>query len=123
MSEYGYVDHQKLLTDLKRGDERAIAWAYRHKFSDQVGRFILTHQMAEAGVGAIRGPGIDHGDSRYFDGRCDHALHLLNLAGFDSMSAAHAVAADILEGQDHDGHHADDGADPGTGPGAGPGPE
>ncbi|MNN98432.1 hypothetical protein D3C81_2178240 [compost metagenome] len=78
--------------------------------------------MAEAGVGQIRGPGMDHGDSRYHDGRADHALLLLNLAGFDQMSAAHAVAADILEGQDHDGHHQhgnDGNDDHGRGPVAG----
>lgn len=111
MTEYGFVDHAKLLTDLKRGDPAAIAWAYRSKFSDQVGRFILTHQMAEAGVGHIRGAGMDHADSRYHDGRNDHALHILNLAGFDEMSAAHAVTANFLEGQTHDGHdqHGNDG--------------
>lgn len=121
MSDYAFIDHGKLLTDLKRGDEAAIIWAYRSKFSDQVGRFILTHQMAEAGVGQIRGPGMDHGDSRYHDGRADHALLLLNLAGFDQMSAAHAVAANILEGQDHE--RSEPQSDAGTSTEPGPGPE
>src|SRR5690606_29377489 len=106
---YKYVDHARLVADLKADDGGAIAWAYGQVFSSQVGRLVLTHQLAEAGVGSPRGPGMSAEDSRYHDGRADHALALLNLAGFGAMSAAHAVAADVLEGQDHDRH--DDGAD------------
>ncbi|WP_312782015.1 hypothetical protein [Brevundimonas sp.] len=101
---YVFVDHARLVTDLKAEDGRAVAWAYAQVFSSQVGRLVLTHQLAEAGVGSPRGPGMSAEDSRYHDGRADHALTLLNLAGFGAMSAAHAVAADVLEGQDHDGH-------------------
>jgi hypothetical protein len=117
MSEqpYVFVDHARLVSDLKAGDPRALAWAYREKFSDQLGRLILTHQLAEAGVGAVRGPGLSALDARYHDGRADHALHLLNLAGYGAMSIAHAVAADILEGRDHDGHDHDDGTGAGSG--------
>lgn len=94
------ADHERLVADLERDDPEAIAWAYAHVFAGPVGKLILTHQLAEAGVGLIRGPDMDPAEARYHDGRADHALRLLNLAGFGRMSAAHAVAANILEGQD-----------------------
>ncbi|MBX9707220.1 MAG: hypothetical protein K2X61_04720 [Caulobacteraceae bacterium] len=98
------ADHARLVADLEADDPEAIAWAYRRVFSGPVGKLILTHQLAEAGVGAIRGVNLTAEESRYHDGRADHALRVLTLAGYGRMSAAHAVAADILEGQDHDGH-------------------
>jgi hypothetical protein len=106
---YAFVDHARLVGDLKRDDPRAIAYAYAQVFGSQLGRLVLTHQLAEAGVGKVRGPGLSPEDSRYHDGRADQALQLLNRAGFGDVSAAHAVAADILEGQDHDRHDADGG--------------
>ena len=113
--DYAYVDHARLVSDLKAEDGRAVAWAYASVFSSQVGRLVLTHQLAEAGVGTIRGPGLSAEDSRYHDGRADHAQHLCNLAGFGRMSVAHAVTADILEGRDNDGQHTDTGNDSASG--------
>jgi hypothetical protein len=114
---YDFVDHARLVADLEADDAEAIGWAYRHVFASAVGRLILTHQLATAGVGQLRGPQLDPAESRYHDGRADHALTLLTLAGFGRMSAAHAVAADILEGQNDDRSDAD------TDPGAFSGPD
>jgi hypothetical protein len=110
------ADHARLVADLEADDPEAIAWAYRRVFSGPVGKLILTHQLAEAGVGAFRGVNLTAEDSRYHDGRADHALRLLTLAGYGRMSAAHAVAADILEGQDH-------GPEPQSRPGTFSGPD
>ena len=102
---YAFTDHAALIRDLEADDQRAVAYAYARVFSSPMGQLILTHQLAEAGVGTPRGPGLTAEASRYHDGRADHALRLLNLAGFGRMSAAHAVAADVLEGQEHDRTH------------------
>lgn len=99
---YAYVDHEKLVRDLKAGDQAAVARAYHDLFSSQLGRLVLTHQLAMAGVGHVRGVAIPPHESRYHDGKADHALSILNMAGFGAMSAAHAVTADILEGKDHE---------------------
>lgn len=99
-SPYAYVDHVKLVADLQADDPAAITWAYRKVFGDQIGRLVLTHQLAEAGVGSPRRTDMSAIERADHDGAARHALHLLNLAGFGPMSAAHAVAADRLEGQD-----------------------
>lgn len=111
---YSYIDHARLVADLKAEDGRAVAWAYAQVFSSQVGRLVLTHQLAEAGVGSPRPPEMTALERASYDGEARHALRLLNLAGFGAMSVAHAVAADTLEGQDHDRHddrHDDHGSD------------
>ena len=120
---YQYVDHAKLMADLEADDGKAVAWAYSHVFKGDLGKLVLTHQLAEAGVGMIRGAELPGEEARYHDGRADHALKLLTLAGYGRMSAALAVAADILqEGQqDHDGHDANDGPDRFGGPDLNPG--
>lgn len=85
---------------------------YREVFCTEAGRRVLVHQLAEAGVGKMRGPELTFAQGRYEDGRADQALHLLNLAGFGAMSAAMAVAEHVLEGQDN-GNHSSDGRDDG----------
>lgn len=105
---YSYIDHARLVADLKAEDGRAVAYAYAQVFSSQVGRLVLTHQLAEAGVGSPRPPEMTALERASYDGEARHALRLLNLAGFGAMSVAHAVAADTLEGQDHDRHDHDD---------------
>ncbi|MBO9502519.1 hypothetical protein [Brevundimonas sp. A19_0] len=86
---------------------------YREVFRTDAGRRVLVHQLAEAGVGSLRGPDMTPERGRYQDGRADQALHLLNMAGFGAMSAAMAVAEDMLEGQDNDGHQSSVGRDDG----------
>lgn len=104
---YHYVDHAKLLADLRAEDGAAVAWAYRQVFGSETGRLVLTHQLALAGVGTAREPSMTALERADHDGAARHALNILNLAGFDRMSAAHAIAADVLEGQNHDRHDAD----------------
>lgn len=106
---YGYVDHARLVSDLKDDDPRAILYAYAQVFNSQVGRLVLSHQLAEAGVGSQRGPDLTPAQGRYHDGRADHAQRILEMAGYGRMSVAHLVAADSLEGQDHDRHDTEHG--------------
>ena len=106
---------------LEAADVPAIERDYREVFRTEAGRRVLIHQLAEAGVGAQRGPDMTLERGRYQDGRADQALHLLNMAGFSAMSAATAVAEHVLEGQDNDGHQSGGGSDDGHGHGLGGG--
>lgn len=98
---YQFTDHERLVADLQAEDGQAVAWAYAKVFAGPVGQLILTHQLAEAGVGSPRDPKMTALERADHDGAARHALRLLTLAGYGRMSAAHAIAADVLEGQDH----------------------
>lgn len=107
--EYDFVDHARLMDDLKADDQRAVAYAYRKVFGGALGRLVLTHQLADAGVGQWREPKMGALERAHYDGEAAHALRMLDHAGFGSLSAAHLIAANSLEGQDHDGRNGNDG--------------
>lgn len=122
MAGYQFTDHARLVADLKADDGEAVAYAYAQAFAGPVGQLVLTHQLAEAGVGSPRDPKMTALERADHDGAARHALRLLTLAGYGRMSAAHAIAADVLEGQDHERHTQ---SSPGShaGPFSGPDPE
>jgi len=106
---YAFTDHARLVEDLKAEDGAALAYAYGRVFAGPLGQLILTHQLAEAGVGSPRDPKMTALERADHDGAARHALRILEMAGYGRMSAAHLVAADTLEGQEDDGHDTDDG--------------
>lgn len=130
MSRYQFTDHARLLADLKADNGEAVAYAYASLFDSAVGKLVLSHQLAMAGVGTARDPRMTALERADHDGAARHALTILEMAGYGRMSAAHLVAADALEGQDHDGHDTErrrssgfSGSDDGTGLGADLGPD
>lgn len=89
-------DAARLIADVRRGTPEAVAEAYKMTFGHPFGRFVLAHFAAACGVGGKLGVG----DLKYHAGRHDAAVELINLAGFDQISAVVAVMTDNLEGSD-----------------------
>lgn len=107
--DYAFVDHERLLADLQADDQAAVAYAYRQLFSGPMGRLVLTHQLHMAGVGQWRDRGMNALERAHLDGAAEQALRILDNAGFGPMSAAHLIAANTLEGQDHERSSGHDG--------------
>jgi hypothetical protein len=83
-------DYEALTAQLRKGDQTAIAQAYKTIFDSELGRFVLAHHLLECGVGRRYGNEASDAQLRYARGMEDAALDLAELAGFDP--AMHAVA-------------------------------
>jgi hypothetical protein len=118
MADYRFTDHARLVADLKAENGEAVAYAYATLFNGPLGQLVLSHQLALAGVGTPRDPRMSALERADHDGAARHALTLLEMAGYGRMSAAHLVAADALEGQDHDRPDRNPDADTFSGPDA-----
>ncbi|WP_217433771.1 hypothetical protein [Caulobacter sp. S45] len=103
------VDNARLLADLRALNPVAIAQAYRMTFGGQVGRFVLTHWMADCGVGRAQGPGVSAEDRTYLAGRHDAAIDLMSSAGFDQPSAVLATLTEQLGDMDNERYAPDTG--------------
>lgn len=93
-------DAHALLAAMRADDDEEIRRAYRRVFASPEGRLILAHQAQMAGVGSIRPPGLNSDNRAELDGQANHALRILDLAGFDAASAAVMVMTDTLEGRE-----------------------
>lgn len=91
-------DAARLIADLRAGDEAAVRRAYLATFGTDLGRLVLTHHMAECGVGNPLGPK----KLKYAAGMHDGALKLAAMAGFDQSAINVAVISDNLEGRTDD---------------------
>lgn len=91
-------DAARLIADVRRGDETALAQAYKHTFGNALGRLVLAHHLVECGVGnALGAEGL-----KYAAGKHDGALQLASRAGFDQAAVAVAVLTDELEERSDD---------------------
>lgn len=102
-------DWAAIIEQMRRGDAEAERMAYRRTFGGPVGRMVLAHILAKAGVGAQRGRGVDAEGRAYADGLADGALQIAERVGFDQFSAVVTVMTDTMEGQTHE--HPMDGLD------------
>lgn len=94
-------DPEALAARLRAKDEGALAQAYRICFGGEVGRYVLAHILAEAGIGQVRGPDMGGEARAFWDGRMATAITIMNRAGADEASAAVTVLSesDKLEGR------------------------
>lgn len=95
-------DPEGLAARLAVQDPEALGEAYRLVFTGEIGRFVLAHILADAGVGQPRGPEMGARERMYQDGRQDQALQIMNRAGFEQRSAVVAVLdeSNQLKGRD-----------------------
>ena len=93
-------DALALIANLREGDPEAISRAYRAVFGSELGRQVLTHIAAEAGVGRRHGGDTDLYSVGYHQGGHDVALEILARAGFDQASLVSMVLSGQLEGRD-----------------------
>lgn len=109
-------DVHAVLAALRRNDADALTQAYRVVFTGELGRLVLAHIAAEAGVGRRFGGGSSAVEIAYHQGGHDVGLEILERAGFDPASAVLMTMTGSLEGREDErssypaGHAA--GADP-----------
>ena len=82
--------------------EALIAQAYARVFNNELGRLVLAHHLAECGVGAIRGPGLNLEQRAYMDGAADAAIKLSVFAHYDDADRAVMILTDELKGPTDD---------------------
>jgi hypothetical protein len=95
-------DAAALIAELRRGDEDAMARAYRYTFGGELGRRVLAHFLHQCGVGRVMKLGESARHDAYAAGQHDAGLALAQMAGFDQASIAVAVLSDNLEGNTDD---------------------
>lgn len=95
-------DRARLIADVRKNDQEAIAKAYAETFQNELGRLVLAHFLVQCGVGAVRGQAETAAQLRYQTGRHDAALELALAAGFDAASVAVGVMTGDLEGTTDD---------------------
>lgn len=91
-------DSARLIAEVRRGDEAAVAEAYRVTFGNQLGRIVLLHALATIGrVGHPRDrERIEQ--ANFMNGRASAVLEIAGLAGFDPVAIAAAGLTQTLEG-------------------------
>ena len=101
-------DSARLIAEVRRGDEGAIAEAYRLTFGTALGRIVLLHALASIGeVGKPRMAETQE-QSNHTNGRGFAVLEIARLAGFDHVAISAAGLTQALEGASYDrgyGHH------------------
>jgi hypothetical protein len=102
MSQAAPFDAARLIADVRKGDQEALARAYKATFDHALGRLVLADFLASHGVGRPYGAGASVGELRYACGQQDAALELARRAGFDAASIAVATMTDQLEGTTDD---------------------
>lgn len=111
------ADTHAILAALRSEEPGAMTQAYRQVFGGELGRLVLAHILAEAGVGRRFGGELTAQALAYHQGGHDVALEILDRAGFDPASAALLTITGSLEGRDDErsaqpGGYTDTDADP-----------
>lgn len=89
-----------VLADLRRGNEDALAQAYRIVFGTELGRLVLAHILAEAGIGRTFGSALTRDQMAYHQGAHDEGCRIRDRAGFDPASTVLLTMTGSLEGRD-----------------------
>lgn len=92
------IDTARLIFELRRGNEAAIAQAYRSTFANDLGRLVLAHHLMTMGVGNIIDIHATDGELYAAVGRHNAAIELAQAAGFTEAAIAVASLTDDLQG-------------------------
>lgn len=98
MSEPPAFDVHALIARVRAGDDAARKEAFQRVFGNELGRVVLAHIAADAGVGGRFGGVADLYSLGYHQGGHDLALELIEDAGFDQASVIAMVMTGQLEG-------------------------
>lgn len=97
-------DAEGLIARLRAQEPEALQAAYRIAFGGEVGRYVMAHILADAGLARHRGRDLGGEARAYIDGGVDRALAIMKLAGFDEADAAVTTLSmsDQMEGRNHE---------------------
>lgn len=105
-------DSARLIAEVRRGNDDAIAEAYRVTFGTALGRVVLLHALATLGqIGQPRQAETPE-QSNHTNGRGFVVLEMARLAGFDHVAISAAGLTQTLEGAHYERSHAYPDADP-----------
>ena len=96
-------DATRLAAEIRAGDAFALAQAFRHVFTGELGRLVLAAHARDCFVAQQIGPGQSADDLQYRAGLHDGALKLAQAAGYDQAALITTILANpIQEPEDHD---------------------
>lgn len=105
-------DSARLIAEVRRGDETAIAEAYRITFGTALGRVVLLHSLATIGLVGQPRTAETPEQSNHTNGRGFAVLEQARLAGFDHVAISAAGLTQTLEGAHYERSHPYPDADP-----------
>jgi hypothetical protein len=97
-------DPEGLIARLRAEEPEALQAAYRIAFGGEIGRYVMAHILADAGLARHRGWEPSGERRAYHDGGVDRALAIMKLAGFDQYDAAVTTLSmsDQMQGREHE---------------------
>jgi hypothetical protein len=98
-------DSARLIAEVRRGNEDAIAEAYRVTYGTALGRVVLLHALATIGLIGQPRAAETQDQSNHTNGRGWAVLEMARLAGFDHVAISAAGLTQTLEGAHYDRHH------------------